>query len=118
MIAPTCSARMNLTAGPVADRRSPDSEELHRVMRGPKLAGWRAELQSISERAAWKERLDGRDASHRAAIFHTHLTHGCIQHFCHFSRVRCGCGDPLRRETARMPPLFEHALRSAAISPG
>lgn len=32
--------------------------------------------------------LQGRDASHRTRNLDTHLTHGCIQHFRHFSRVR------------------------------
>lgn len=36
-------------------------------------------------------RLVGRDASHRTRNLDTHLTHGCIQHFRHFLRVRFEC---------------------------
>lgn len=44
----------------------------------------------IAEPTHFPARLQGRDASHRTRNLDTHLTHGCIQHFRHFSRQRSG----------------------------
>jgi hypothetical protein len=45
----------------------------------------------IAEPTHFPARLQGRDASHRTRNLDTHLTHGCIQHFRHFSRVHSEC---------------------------
>ena len=39
----------------------------------------------FSDTVFWGARVQGCDASHRARILDTHLTHGCIQLFRHFS---------------------------------
>jgi hypothetical protein len=44
----------------------------------------------IAEPTHFPARLQGRDASHRTRNLDTHLTHGCIQLFRHFSRQRSG----------------------------
>ena len=43
----------------------------------------------MSESIAFDARLQGRDASHRTRNLDTHLTHGCIQLFRHFSSGGC-----------------------------
>jgi len=66
----------------------------------------------MSELIAFEARLRGRDATHRTRNLNTHLTHGCIQLFRHFSRVRSECAlSPLRRGDA-IPPKFEGAIRT------
>lgn len=53
----------------------------------------------MAERSTLLARLQGRDATHRTRNLDTHLTHGCIQHFRHFSRQRSGSalsGEPER----------------------
>ena len=57
-------------------------------------------------------RLLGRDASHRTCNLDTHLTHGCIQLFRHFSRVRSECAPPSFRRSDAIPPNFEGAIRT------
>ncbi|WP_303762382.1 hypothetical protein [Sphingobium yanoikuyae] len=44
--------------------------------------------QIMSEPVAEMARLLGCDATHRADNSDTHLTHGCIQHFCGFDAMR------------------------------
>lgn len=66
----------------------------------------------MSETLAFSEVLLGRDATHRTRKFDTHLTHGCIQLFRHFSRVRSECASPLRRRSNAIPPNFEGAIRT------
>ena len=39
----------------------------------------------MSEAMAFEARLQGRDAPHRTRNLNTHLTHGCIELFRHFS---------------------------------
>ena len=66
----------------------------------------------MSEPVAIDARLQGRDATHRTRNLDTHLTHGCIQLFRHFSRVRSECASPLRRRSNAIPPNFEGAIRT------
>ena len=65
----------------------------------------------MSEPVAFDARLRGRDATHRTRNLDTHLTHGCIQLFRHFSRVRSGCAPPSLRRSDVIPPKFEGAIR-------
>jgi len=53
----------------------------------------------------------GRDASHRTRNLDTHLTHGCIQHFRHFSRQRLGSALARQPESGEFPPFLEAADR-------
>lgn len=64
---------------------------------------------SPSGTVALVARLPGRDATHRTRILDTHLTHGCIQHFRHFLRVRSGCALPLCRDKHGDAPVSEGA---------
>jgi len=66
----------------------------------------------MSDTAASGARLLGRDATHRTRDLDTHLTHGCIQLFHHFSRVRSECAPPLLRLSDAFPPKFEGAIRT------
>jgi hypothetical protein len=66
----------------------------------------------MSETTALAARLQGRDATHRTRNLDTHLTHGCIQLFRHFSRVRLECASPLLRPSDAFPPKFEGAIRT------
>ncbi len=54
----------------------------------------------------------GCDATHRAGNLNTHLTHGCIQYFRHFSRVRRGCAHLAERESLAIPAFVEGAVRT------
>jgi hypothetical protein len=66
----------------------------------------------MSEPVVFDARSQGRDATHRTRNLDTHLTHGCIKLFRHFSRVRSGCVlSPLRQSDA-IPPKFEDAIRT------
>lgn len=56
--------------------------------------------------------LWGCDATHRASNLDTHLTHGCIQLFRHFLRVRKGCVGFSVCGNRAFPPLFEGAPRT------
>lgn len=58
--------------------------------------------------------LQGCDAPHRASNLDTHLTHGCIQLFCHFPSVREGCAGLADHGTRTFQPLSEGALRTLA----
>jgi len=66
----------------------------------------------MSETIASAARLQGRDATHRTRNLDTHLTHGCIQLFRHFSRVRSECASPLLRRSDAFPPKLEGAIRT------
>jgi hypothetical protein len=66
----------------------------------------------MSEPVAFDARSQGRDASHRTHNLDTHLTHGCIQLFRHFSRVRSECAPPSLRRSDAIPPKFEGAIRT------
>ena len=66
----------------------------------------------MSEPVAFDARSQGRDATHRTRNLDTHLTHGCIQLFRHFSRVRSECAPPLLRRSDAIPPKSEGAIRT------
>jgi hypothetical protein len=66
----------------------------------------------MSEPVVFEERSQGRDATHRTRNLDTHLTHGCIQLFRQFSRVRSECALPLPRRSNAIPPKFEGAIRT------
>lgn len=59
----------------------------------------------------FSSRLLGRDASHRTRKLDTHLTHGCMQHFRHFSRQRAGSAGSRREQIDGFQPFSEAALR-------
>ncbi len=56
----------------------------------------------------------GRDTTYRASNLDTHLTHGCIQLFRHFLRVRSECAAKARLEIPTFPAFFESARRTLA----
>lgn len=58
--------------------------------------------------------LQGRDASHRTCNQDTHLTHGCMQHFRQFSRVRSECAVRIDEKNPGFSKKFESALRTLA----
>lgn len=62
--------------------------------------------------AARTAALRGCDAPHRASNFDTHLTHGCIRRFRHFSRVRRECAKSAARKDTGFARVFESALRT------
>jgi hypothetical protein len=56
----------------------------------------------------------GRDTTYRASNLDTHLTHGCIQLFRYFLRVRSECAAKARLEIPTFPAFFESAWRTLA----
>ena len=58
------------------------------------------------------ERKKGRDTSYRASNLDTHLTHGCIPLFRHFSRVRSDCAAMARFQSGAVPAFSASALRT------
>lgn len=68
----------------------------------------------MSETAVLHARLLGRDATHRTRNLDTHLTHGCIQLFRHFSRVRLDYTECNLRQSREFPRVFESAPRTLA----
>lgn len=66
----------------------------------------------MSEPVVFVSGSQGRDATHRTRNLDTHLTHGCIQLFRHFSRVRSECASPLLRRSDAFPPKSEGAIRT------
>lgn len=56
----------------------------------------------------------GRDATHRTRNLDTHLTHGCIQLFRRFSRVRLDYRECRLRQSGGFPGVFETATRTLA----
>jgi hypothetical protein len=58
------------------------------------------------------EKSQGHDATHRTRNLDTHLTHGCIQLFRHFPRVRLEYTPPLVRRSDAILPKFEGAIRT------
>jgi len=68
----------------------------------------------MSERAVFKARLRGRDATHRTRNLDTHLTHRCIQLFRHFSRVRFDYRECSLGQTRGFPGIFKSAPRTLA----
>lgn len=65
----------------------------------------------IAEPTHFPAKLQGRDASHRTRNLDTHLTHGCIQHFRHFSRQRSGGALSGGPESGSFPAVAEAADR-------
>src|SRR5690606_11019416 len=59
-----------------------------------------------------KARLRGCDATHRASNSDTHLTHGCIQLFRRFSRVRQECAATADWNNGGFARLFASAPRT------
>lgn len=68
----------------------------------------------MSETALFQARLRGRDATHRTRNLDTHLTHGCIQLFRHFSRVRLDYTVCSLRQGRRFTQILESAPRTLA----
>ena len=66
----------------------------------------------MSEPVVLQARSLGHDASHRTRNLDTHLTHGCIQLFRHFPRVRSECAPSWLRRSDAFPPKFEGAIRT------
>ena len=56
----------------------------------------------------------GRDTAYRASNLDTHLTHGCIQLFRHFWRVRSECATKARLENRVVWSSFGSAWRTLA----
>ena len=54
----------------------------------------------------------GHDTSYRTSNLDTHLTHGCIQLFRHFSRVRSECAVEEGFQNPAIPAFFASALRT------
>ena len=54
----------------------------------------------------------GRDTTYRTSNLDTHLTHGCIQLFRHFSRVRSECAVEEGFQNPAIPAFFASALRT------
>lgn len=59
----------------------------------------------IVEPTHFPARLQGRDASHRTRSLDTHLTHGCIQHFCGFDAMRIASGQTGGHGNGAIPPF-------------
>jgi hypothetical protein len=58
--------------------------------------------------------LRGCDATHRASNSDTHLTHGCIQLFRQFSRLRQGCAGKVGFGSAANATFSKGAPRTLA----
>ena len=54
----------------------------------------------------------GRDTTYRASNLDTHLTHGCIQLFCHFSRVQSECAEVASFQSRAIAAFSASALRT------
>ncbi|MEV5034555.1 hypothetical protein MRBLMC3_003832 [Sphingobium sp. LMC3-1-1.1] len=68
--------------------------------------------RTMLDPAVFMARLQGCDAAHRASNSDTHLTHGCIQLFRRFSRVRSECVASADWRTVAIARLFASALRT------
>ena len=68
----------------------------------------------MSDTAVLHARSQGRDAAHRTRNLDTHLTHGCIQLFRHFSRVRQECAERGDCQSLAIQPFVEGAPRTLA----
>lgn len=66
----------------------------------------------MSDQLVLLARSQGHDATHRTRNLDTHLTHGCIQLFRRFSRVRSDYAECSLRQTRGFPGIFESAPRS------
>lgn len=61
----------------------------------------------MSESVAFDARSQGRDATHRTRNLDTHLTHGCIQRFRHFSSGGFDVASSLLPINGGVSPLLE-----------
>ena len=61
----------------------------------------------FSDTVFWGARVQGCDASHRARILDTHLTHGCIQQIRHFSSSGSDGASNRAPEKAGIQPFYE-----------
>ena len=68
----------------------------------------------MSDTDVFQARSLGRDATHRTRNLDTHLTHGCIQLFRHFSRVRLDYTVCSLRQGRGFPGICESATRTLA----
>ena len=68
----------------------------------------------MSDTDVFEVRSLGRDATHRTRNLDTHLTHGCIQLFRHFSRVRFDYTACRLRQSRGFLRVFESATRTLA----
>lgn len=68
----------------------------------------------MSDTDVFEARSLGRDATHRTRNWDTHLTHGCIQLFRHFSRVRFDYTVCSLLQISSFPRVFASALRTRA----
>jgi hypothetical protein len=68
----------------------------------------------MSDQLVILARSQGRDATHRTRNLDTHLTHGCIQLFRHFSRVRFDYSVRSLLPIRGFPRVFESATRTLA----
>ena len=68
----------------------------------------------MSESVVFPARSQGLDATHRTRNLDTHLTHGCIQLFRHFSRVRSDYAVCSPRQIRGFPRIYESAPRTLA----
>lgn len=59
----------------------------------------------MTERATQKAMLWGCDATHRASNLDTHLTHGCMAHFCGFGGMLIASRQSPDRESGGSPPI-------------
>ena len=66
----------------------------------------------MSDKDVFEARSLGRDATHRTRNLDTHLTHGCIQLFRHFSRVRIDYRERSLPQSRGFPLVFESAIRT------
>ncbi len=78
------------------------------------IAGLRGEPSIKTAPGLYSANLPGRDASHRTCNQDTHLTHGCMQHFRQFSRVRFECAVRIDEKNPGFAKKFESALRTLA----
>ena len=63
----------------------------------------------MPDRAAIWAMLRGYDAMHRASNKDTHLTHGCIQHFCGFGAMLIASRQMQPLRIGAIPPFFAMA---------
>jgi hypothetical protein len=68
----------------------------------------------MSDTDVFEARSLGRDATHRTRNLDTHLTHGCIQLFRRFSRVRFDYTVCSLLQSRSFPRVFASALRTRA----
>jgi hypothetical protein len=63
----------------------------------------------MADRGATWAMSRGHDATHQASNRDTHLTHGCIQHFCGFGAMLIASRQMQLRGIGSIPPFFAMA---------